>query len=172
MEQTIFAVLRGSSCKFLPRLDQLVPHVCYRRLICSRLSTPIYDPNDCPIREPQGCILWQVLHVLSANTRSNRIVENVQWPYSCSQVRPKSTATHSVPITDDHDLSGTVLGLSAHFAAIFLPKLHRKPSIHQSLKILMRFADDFTIFSIIVPSLSIFVFFVTYDCCAITLGCP
>lgn len=42
-------------------------------------------------------------------------------------------------------LSATVLGLSAHFAAIFLPKLHH----------------DFTIFSIIVPSLSIFVFLIT-----------
>jgi len=42
-------------------------------------------------------------------------------------------------------LSGTVLGLSAHFAAIFLPHLHH----------------DFTIFSILVPSLSIFVFLIT-----------
>jgi len=42
-------------------------------------------------------------------------------------------------------LSGTVLGLSAHFASVFLPKLHH----------------DFTIFSLIVPSLSIFVFLIT-----------
>ncbi|KAJ7095398.1 hypothetical protein B0H15DRAFT_829397 [Mycena belliarum] len=39
-------------------------------------------------------------------------------------------------------LSGTVLGLAAHFANIFLPHLHR----------------DFTIFSILIPSLTIFVF--------------
>jgi len=39
-------------------------------------------------------------------------------------------------------LSGAVLGLSAHFANIFLPSLHH----------------DFTIFALIVPSLTIFVF--------------
>jgi len=42
-------------------------------------------------------------------------------------------------------LAGTVLGLSAHFAELFLPDLHR----------------DFTIFSLIIPSLSIFVFLLT-----------
>lgn len=65
---------------------------------------------------------------------------------------------------DNYDLLATVLGLSAHFAAIFLPKLHRK-WITPTLNILIIFADDFTIFSIIVPSLSIFVFLITYDCC-------
>ncbi|KAJ7180102.1 hypothetical protein C8R43DRAFT_387703 [Mycena crocata] len=39
-------------------------------------------------------------------------------------------------------LSGTVLGLAAHFANIFLPHLHA----------------DFSIFSLIIPSLTIFVF--------------
>ncbi|KAJ7638825.1 hypothetical protein FB45DRAFT_413254 [Roridomyces roridus] len=39
-------------------------------------------------------------------------------------------------------LSGTVLGLAAHFASIFLPHLH----------------PDFTIFAIIIPSLTIFAF--------------
>jgi len=39
-------------------------------------------------------------------------------------------------------LSGTVLGLAAHFANIFLPHLHA----------------DFTIFSLLIPSLTIFVF--------------
>jgi len=39
-------------------------------------------------------------------------------------------------------LSGTVLGLAAHFANIFLPHLHQ----------------DFTIFAILIPSLTIFIF--------------
>lgn len=39
-------------------------------------------------------------------------------------------------------LSGTVLGLAANFASIFLPKLHH----------------DFTIFALIVPALTIFIF--------------
>ncbi|ESK96016.1 hypothetical protein Moror_7361 [Moniliophthora roreri MCA 2997] len=42
-------------------------------------------------------------------------------------------------------LSATVLGLAAHFAAVFLPSLHH----------------DFTIFALIVPSLTIFVFLLT-----------
>ncbi|KAF9462662.1 hypothetical protein BDZ94DRAFT_1260937 [Collybia nuda] len=42
-------------------------------------------------------------------------------------------------------LSGTVLGLSANFASIFLPNLHR----------------DFTIFSLVVPSLTILLFLIT-----------
>lgn len=92
---------------------------------------------------------------------SNCMIE--QSPYSCCQVWIKNTTTHFLLITDNHDLLGTVLGLSAHFAVIFLPKLHREPSIHQSLKALIKITDDFTIFSILVPSLSIFVFLVTYN---------
>ncbi|KAF8655279.1 hypothetical protein AX16_003178 [Volvariella volvacea WC 439] len=42
-------------------------------------------------------------------------------------------------------LSATVLGISAHFANLFLPDLHR----------------DFTVFSLIVPSLTIFAFLLT-----------
>ncbi|GLB33822.1 hypothetical protein LshimejAT787_0107060 [Lyophyllum shimeji] len=42
-------------------------------------------------------------------------------------------------------LSATVLGLAANFANLFLPKLHR----------------DFTIFSLIVPSLTIFLFLIS-----------
>ncbi|KAJ3894141.1 hypothetical protein GG344DRAFT_41715 [Lentinula edodes] len=42
-------------------------------------------------------------------------------------------------------LSGTVLGLDAHFAAIFLPQLH----------------EAFTIFALVIPSLTIFVFLLT-----------
>ncbi|KAJ4478095.1 hypothetical protein J3R30DRAFT_3290361 [Lentinula aciculospora] len=42
-------------------------------------------------------------------------------------------------------LSGTVLGLDAHFAAVFLPKLHQA----------------FTTFAIVVPSLTIFIFLLT-----------
>jgi len=41
--------------------------------------------------------------------------------------------------------AGAVLGLSAHFATLFLPKVHK----------------DFTIFSLIVPSLTIFIFLLT-----------
>jgi hypothetical protein len=42
-------------------------------------------------------------------------------------------------------LSGTVLGLAANFANLFLPNIHH----------------DFTIFSVVVPSLTIFVFLLT-----------
>jgi len=42
-------------------------------------------------------------------------------------------------------LSGTVLGLAAHFANIFLPSLHK----------------DFSIFSLVVPSFTIFIFLLT-----------
>ncbi|KAK7049508.1 hypothetical protein VNI00_005539 [Paramarasmius palmivorus] len=42
-------------------------------------------------------------------------------------------------------IAPTVLGLAAHFAAVFLPDLHH----------------DFTIFAIVVPSLTIFVFLLT-----------
>jgi len=44
-------------------------------------------------------------------------------------------------------LSATVLGISAYFASIFLPNIHH----------------DFTIFSIIVPSLTIFVFLLSVN---------
>ncbi|KAJ3997025.1 hypothetical protein F5050DRAFT_1493717 [Lentinula boryana] len=42
-------------------------------------------------------------------------------------------------------LSGAVLGLDAHFAAIFLPRLHQ----------------GFTIFALVIPSLTIFIFLLT-----------
>ncbi|KAJ3736352.1 hypothetical protein DFJ43DRAFT_610705 [Lentinula guzmanii] len=42
-------------------------------------------------------------------------------------------------------LSGAVLGLGAHFAAIFLPRLHQ----------------GFTIFALVIPSLTIFIFLLT-----------
>lgn len=58
---------------------------------------------------------------------------------------------------------GTVLGLSANFASIFLPRIHRmspiQPRRYTSLTELN--IGDFTIFSLIVPSLTILLFLIT-----------
>lgn len=66
----------------------------------------------------------------------------------------------------EHDKHvGTVLGLAAHFAAVFLPGLHGTSSrcFHPKLELTCS-TEAFTIFAIIVPSLTIFVLMLMYAC--------
>lgn len=78
----------------------------------------------------------------------------IRYCQQCDDIRISQT---------DFRISGVVLGLSANFASIFFPKFHRKCLLdcapRRTTK--LRFLDDFIIFALITPSLTIFTFLLT-----------
>lgn len=64
--------------------------------------------------------------------------------------------------------SAAVLGIDAYFASIFLPDIHReytpflRPEYETANSNVLLFTGDFTIFAIVVPSITILVFIAMY----------